>query len=274
LTIAYDAVIDGVHRKASSYSAKSVHNQKNKKLDTDSFLYSTNKGLVETIAQVAPLSGVTTSRGEGPETVGTIELRLYITRQLGVSHAVSNLHHYSNDKGNVEDEVRDSTTYRKIEPTFRIEFEKDSAPLEMAKSNRELRKMEAKRPGTEPWAIFRFHYRSKGKFAMVNYCASADKFPEAILEHDLKQTYGPTSKEKTDPHTLELDPVPSLLAGTKPLKDDGDSSTRTSSPAPPDQSSVPTKRPRKDPALKVREPSTFTLSSRGPEVTSSCTWLI
>jgi hypothetical protein len=174
LTIAYDAVIDGVHRKASLYSAKSVHNQKNKKLDTDGFLYSTNKGPIETIAQIALLSDVVTIRGEGPETVGTIELRLYITRQLGVSHAISNLHHYSKDEDNIEDEVLYSATYQQIEPTFRMEFEKNSAPLNMAKSNRELRKMEARRPGMEPWAIFRFHYRSKGKFAIVNDCATAD----------------------------------------------------------------------------------------------------
>jgi hypothetical protein len=58
---------------------------------------------------------------------------------------------------------------------------------------------------------------------------------------------------KTEPHTLALEPVPPLREGTKPLKDDGNSSTRTSSPAPPDLSPATTKRPRKDPALKVRE---------------------
>jgi hypothetical protein len=156
-------VIDGIHRKANLYAAKSVHNQKNKKLDIEGFLYSTNTGIVETEIHVAPLSGVTTMRGEGRETVGTIELRLYVTRQLGVSHALDNIQDYSKDQGNVEDEVPERAIYRRIEPTLRMEFEENCAPLDKSKASREQRRMRARRPGTESWAIFRFHYRSEGK---------------------------------------------------------------------------------------------------------------
>jgi hypothetical protein len=158
-------VVDGIHRKASLYAAKTVHNQKNKKLDIEGFLYSTNKGIVETEIHVVPLSGMTAMRGEGRETIGTIELRLYVTRQLGVSHALGNIQDYFNEQGNVEDEVPERAIYRRIEPTLRMEFEENCAPLDKSKANREQRRMGARRPGTEPWAIFRFHYRSEGEFS-------------------------------------------------------------------------------------------------------------
>jgi hypothetical protein len=55
-------------------------------------------------------------------------------------------------------------------------------------------------------------------------------------------TFDPMSKEKTEPHSLLHDPVPLLLPGTKPQKNDGDTSTRTSSPMPPpDTPSTPAK---------------------------------
>jgi hypothetical protein len=163
LVIAYDAVVDGVHRKASSYIAKAVNHQKNKKLNTESFLYNTKIGIAETAIHVAPLSGVTTSKGEDLETIGTIELRLYVTRQLGVSHTLSNVENCFTDKSNTEDAVTKRTIYQQIEPTFRMVFEENCSSLENNKLTREQRRMAARRPGTEPWAVFRFHYRSKGK---------------------------------------------------------------------------------------------------------------
>jgi hypothetical protein len=120
-------VIDGIHRKASLYAAKTVHNQKNKKLDIEGFLYSTNKGILETEIHV--------------------------------------VQDYFNEQGNVEDEVPERAIYRRIEPTLRMEFEENCAPLDKSKANRKQRRMGARRPGTEPWAIFRFHYRSEGEFS-------------------------------------------------------------------------------------------------------------
>jgi hypothetical protein len=109
---------------------------------------------------------------------------------------------------------------------------------------------------------------------MVNYIPTTNRLAEAILVHDLEQTYDPTSKAKTEPYTLDLEPVPPLPEGTKPFRDDGDSSTRASSSAPPDTTPAPVKRARKEPASKVRETSAFTSSSRTPDVTSACTLFI
>jgi hypothetical protein len=162
LVIAYDAVVDGVHRKAGSYIAKSVHSQKHKKIDTETFLYKIDNGIIDTEISVTSLSGIKLLQGEGPETIGTMELRLFITRQLGVSHALNDIQTYSARTGHMEDEEDEIATYKQIEPKFCMEFDKNSALLDKPRTTREQSKMGARRPGTEPWAIFRFHYRSKG----------------------------------------------------------------------------------------------------------------
>jgi hypothetical protein len=166
LTIAYDAIVDGVLRKASSYVAKSVHDQKHKRIDVESFLYKTDKGIIDTKIMVAPLSDVTTQQGDAPETIGTMEMRLYITRQFDVFHPIDDVDKYYTTKGNIEDlglnEEEQVANYRPLPPTFRMMFEKNCAPLDRLKVGREQRRVTAPRPGTEPWAIFRFHYRSKG----------------------------------------------------------------------------------------------------------------
>jgi hypothetical protein len=168
LIVAYDAVVDGVYRKSSSYIAKTVSNQKHKKLDTENFLYRTDQGIIDTEMYVAPLLGATISQGEGPETIGTMELRLYITRQIGINYSLGNIETYSNHrKDNVEDEVKEDATYKQIAPTLRMDFEKNSMPLDKRAATREQRRMETRRPGTEPWAIFRFHYRSKGWYDVL-----------------------------------------------------------------------------------------------------------
>jgi hypothetical protein len=160
---AYDAVVDGVYRKSSSYIAKTVTNQRHKKLDTENFLYRTDQGIIDTEMYVAPLLGATISPGEGPENIGTMELRLYITRQIGINYPLGNIDTYaSHRKGNVEDEARETATYKQIAPTLRMQFEKNSMPLDKRAATREQRRVETRRPGTEPWAIFRFHYRSRG----------------------------------------------------------------------------------------------------------------
>ena len=74
----------------------------------------------------------------------------------------------------------------------------------------------------------------------------------------LKLTFDPANKAKTEPHTLVLDPVPPLLDGSKPPKDEDDTSTRASSPTSPDRPFTPVKSAS---APKVRDFVTFTLSS-------------
>ncbi|CAO2648918.1 Nn.00g098670.m01.CDS01 [Neocucurbitaria sp. VM-36] len=225
LSIAYDTVVDGVLRKANSYNAKDVHLQR-KRIDMETFLYKTDKGIIDTDMLVARLPDwIATQLNEDPETIGTMELRLYLTRQLGVSHTIGSVEKYYTTRNHIEDKTEHTTSYKQIAPTYQMRFEQNSALLEKNKTTREQRKLNAPRPGIEPWAIFRFHYRGK----------------DAIVDKYRKPTFDPLNEAKIEPHILVLDPVPPLRAGTKPQKDDGDSSTRASSPMPPDLPSTPAK---------------------------------
>jgi hypothetical protein len=169
--IAYDAVVDGVHRKAVSHRAKSVHPHRAKKLEAETFLYKIPQGIIDTHMVVAPLSGATPSQDEATETVGTIELRLYITRQLGVDYAPAEVETY-NRVGKADENGSDRpATFKLIYPTFHMAFEENSAPLDDQKSNTLLDKLDSKRPGTQPWAIFRFHYRSQSEpLSPISHC--------------------------------------------------------------------------------------------------------
>ena len=160
-------LVDGVCRKANSYVGKSVQVQK-KKLDFETFLYQTLDGVIDTEMSVTPYSGPTTLNKEAVETVGTIELRVYITRQFNVEHEIDDAYKYDKVKKDADTSNR-IATYKDAPPQFEMTFEKNCSKLDGSKGNREKRKVYAKRPGKEPWAIFRFHYRTKGKLYHLQY---------------------------------------------------------------------------------------------------------
>lgn len=113
---------------------------------------------------VTPYTGTSSLGTETPETIGTIELRVYVTRQLDVEHVIDDACAYDRVK---EDSDPSSVvaTYKDVPPQYQMSFEKDCPPLETSKGKREMKKVRGKRPGKEPWAIFRFHYRTKGELA-------------------------------------------------------------------------------------------------------------
>lgn len=159
--IAYDAIIDGILRRSAVYKARSVSVQKNKKLDIDHFLCATTDGVIETMVHVVPLENASVSKGETLETIGTLELRLYVTRQLNVVHQVEHIDAFDDFETDNDERNKRKVTYKEIKQDLRIFFDTDWDPLERAKVKGEQRKMNAPRPGSEPWAIFRFHYRTK-----------------------------------------------------------------------------------------------------------------
>ncbi|RYN17265.1 hypothetical protein AA0113_g11986 [Alternaria arborescens] len=239
LAVAWDTIVDGVLRKANSYAAKAVSFQHKRKIETVKFLYKTTKGIIDTDITVAPLLGFATTQNNDPETIGTLELRLYITRQLGTWHDIGEVKKYFTVGGSIGDKqtgsMEQKVSYKVIPPTFEMSFEMNAALLEDRQPNLQQRKVDAKRPGTEPWAIFRFHYRRQ----------------EEISAREIKMTYDPNSKEKPKPHTLFLNPVPTLQLGEKPCKNDGDALSRSSSsPMPSGKPSTPARSAK--PGLKVR----------------------
>ncbi|KAH6612655.1 hypothetical protein C7974DRAFT_290446, partial [Boeremia exigua] len=240
LVVASDVLIDGVCRKAHSYAGKSVQIQK-KKFEFEKFLYQTPDGVIDTGISVAPYSGPLSLDKQAAETIGTIELRLYITRQFDVEHDVDVTCKYDE----VHEHANASATYKDVPPHFHVTSEKNCSTLDASKGNREKKRVYAKRPGTEPWAIFRFHYRTK----------------QSIVDQKMELTFDPTDKTyaKKEAHALDLELVPMLLLGSKPAaKNDGEISVRTSSPPLPDTPSTPNKASKKSKSTQVREPKTVT----------------
>ena len=159
--IVQDVLVDGVCRKTNSIFGKSVQVQK-RKVSFETVLYQMPGGVIDTAMSVATYSGPSNLDKEAKEFVGSIELRVYVTRQFGVEHDIHDVCKYDQ----VQEGADPSTcvaTYKDLPPQFHMTFEKNCSALDGRKANGEKKKVYAKRPGTEPWAIFRFHYRSKGK---------------------------------------------------------------------------------------------------------------
>lgn len=180
MAIASDAVVDGVLRKAISSSARTVHSQKNRIIFIDKFLYKVGEDIIDTDVIVAPISGLAACQRERLETVGTIELRLSITQQLGVHYPLGNVEKYYNTRDVLEKSNPQTGSYKLIPPSFQMMFDKNSTPIDSMRISREQRKMASLRPGAEPWAIFRFHYRSKGKYQIPLFEVS-DNFMQRPL---------------------------------------------------------------------------------------------
>lgn len=158
-------VVDGVYRHSHTYLGRSVSLQKNKKLDFETFLYQTSDGVIDTEMKVAPFTPImTTPVKQAPETIGTLELRIYVLRSFGDEHTLGDVQTYYKINDDAEDESEEFPTYRVIAPDFRMTFETNCAALDKPRATREKKKMDSKRPGKEPWAILRFHYRSKGEY--------------------------------------------------------------------------------------------------------------
>ena len=250
MNISYDSVIDGILRKAGLYRATKVSKLKSKKLDIDSFLYVSEEGIIDTTMLVKSLSGMKLSQGKGPETIGTVELRLFITRQMGVSHDLGKVAKYCDQPDKLKSDRDRTVNYGRIAPTYRMEFDQDCAPLDKSKATREQTIMNKQRPGTKPWAIFRFHYRSKGKDSRTRREHDWQYFTEAITKQNLRLTFDNSKLTKTEPQVLVFDDVPPLVEGTEPEKKDTDNSSRSTSSIPPDKPSALAKRTPQNVLLK------------------------
>lgn len=112
-------------------------------------------------------TGVLVTPGEMTETIGTIELRVYVTWELGVEYTPRGIDKYHNLGENGNEVQR--AEFKTIRPTLQMAFEQDSAILDSNSITRKQRKIDQPRPGKGPWAIFRFHYRTPGKHWLVRW---------------------------------------------------------------------------------------------------------
>jgi hypothetical protein len=165
MTIVYDVSIDGVLRKAQAYLGKAVSRQLNKKLDCETFMYQNKENeFLDTEMRVL-ISDIEATKADGPETIGTIEICVFMLRKFGEEYDTDKaVKYYSKTLVNFEDnaDVPAPPTYKMMAPDFKMGFEENCAILDNRTANRQKKHMDMKRPGDEPWAIFRFHYRSQG----------------------------------------------------------------------------------------------------------------
>lgn len=141
--------------------------QKGVKLDFEEALYQTDDGMgvLDTQMKVVPVSGYNFAQDDELETIGTIEVRLYVLRTFGAEQPLDpDTVTYLDDSDNedTEEEQHKKATYRTTTPEYMIQFEKNVQELHGKNSKAWMKKLHANRPSKEPWAIFRFHYRSKG----------------------------------------------------------------------------------------------------------------
>ena len=155
---------------------KAVKLQKGVKLDFEEALYQVDDGLgdtkiLDTQMKMALVSGYDFTRDDdASETVGTIEVRLYVLRTFDAEYPLdTDVVTYLDDEDDEDDEGTEGTqrkkaTYKTIVPEYMVDFEKNVQELDRKTSNAWRKKLKTKRPSKEPWVIFRFHYRSKGLY--------------------------------------------------------------------------------------------------------------
>jgi hypothetical protein len=175
LSVHWDLHVDGVLRKANNMISKAVKMQKGVKLDFEGALYQVDDGLedkiLDTQMKMVAVSGFSfTKDDEGPETIGTIEVRLYVLRTFGAEYPLdSTMLTYLDEKNDEDEEEMDEKIafYKTIAPEYMVEFEKNCQEVDKKTGNSWNKKLNTKRPSKEPWAIFRFHYRSKGAYLQI-----------------------------------------------------------------------------------------------------------
>ena len=100
--------------------------------------------------------------------IGTIELQICVLRSFGEEHVLCDVPAYYDVKCDGQD-LDSPAGYYKIAPQHMMKFEENCVTLDNRQANKAKRAMNSKRPGAEPWAIFRFHYRSEGMSALFCY---------------------------------------------------------------------------------------------------------
>ncbi|KAF1945465.1 hypothetical protein EJ02DRAFT_419452 [Clathrospora elynae] len=248
LAIAYDAIVDGVYRKAGSYVAKTVNYQANKKINVETFFHRTDKNIIDTNMLVAPLVRVTTSQGDASETIVTMELRVYITGQLDVAHSIGNVERYYAPKGTIEDDTKPTANYSNIVPTLEMRFERNCAPMEKMKANSVI---------DEHDLDLTFDPSSKGK--TEPHVLVHEPVPPFLSGTKLRKNDGATSTRASSPMPQKTACTPFSEAQSTPK-----------SSAPVEKKLGPKSKPKPKPApimtsTTEKEPTTSPESSPNPE---------
>ncbi|KAH8731446.1 hypothetical protein GQ44DRAFT_328846 [Phaeosphaeriaceae sp. PMI808] len=83
----------------------------------------------------------------------------------------------------------DALIQKIVAPTYQMAFIEDATALEINKRRQEQKRMNANRPGTEPWTIFRFHYRSQETLTENNLRVTSTRPAKLTREQSLFPTF-------------------------------------------------------------------------------------
>lgn len=139
----------------------------NRSIGSDGFFYRTEHGTVESKLVVKPIYSDLDFDTNAPITIGTIEIRVYLLRRFDEEQSIQmQKFHECVDEGH---DTAKPVGYNSIKPDYAMTFEKDLGEIELRIRNKAQKAMNTVRPGTAPWAIFRFHYRDRSKFLTFTF---------------------------------------------------------------------------------------------------------
>lgn len=171
MTIQCDALVDGICRKATIYSSKVMGTHKSKTIGFDKVLFNTKDGVIESNLTVKPINENVHTEENAPITLGTVEFRISVLRNVGDKHALRDVSMYYESTGDGHN-VDEPVGFKTVKPEFTMTHEEDCPTLESKKANAEQRKIKSARPGNEAWAVFRFYYRKAGRYLRSQVVAS------------------------------------------------------------------------------------------------------
>ncbi|KAF2281026.1 uncharacterized protein EI97DRAFT_18651 [Westerdykella ornata] len=210
-----DIYIDGVYRKAVTFNGKTVTFQKSRDLGSHTYLFKLpDDTLVDSEVMVERVN--INAEEKSSLSIGTIEIRVWVLRRAGDETKFSPPRTFDTCEGTGRTTL--PVGYKTIRPELAMSFDENNSPLLSHLVSRQRKLLSASRPGTEPWAIFRFHYRSQ----------------DQIEEAGMKRTFAHSMKKKPPPVTLKIQELPPLDVKPKVGQPGGNGGTpsRQSSVAP------------------------------------------
>lgn len=159
----FDLVVDGIVRNAEATKPKDwVEKRYVHKFNT---AYDMVGGRVTEVDLITKdlVADAMVHDVEGADTLGCIEMRVWVLQEAGQETTKQATKTFENCAG--WRDLAGLKTFACIRPAHEIEMvENEFNPLITVKMNNARKKTGGVRPGTEPWVVFRFFYRTQGMF--------------------------------------------------------------------------------------------------------------
>ncbi|KAF2474981.1 uncharacterized protein BDR25DRAFT_340611 [Lindgomyces ingoldianus] len=215
MKLQHDVLVDGILRQTKIDKSTSVK-KKNYHSDITKFRFQYDKEVKETEIMATKIdSNVNLVEGE-EEIFGMIEVRISVLRRFGQEYSLRDIALYPDDPEDGHEETEEAG-YTKIAPQFRITHDKNVPFMNRRSAREKFKQCKDQRPGKEPWAVFRYYYRTL----------------QSILDANLHVSTSEETNVKGETRALDIEEVPLLKIGDTPGKSEAENdgrSTRQSTP--------------------------------------------